>query len=306
MNKKISLDSAIKIIEGEVIEIRGKRDSWFAEISPLAAAGEKSLCFCSVAGAAAEESLKKTKAAIVLCPRGVILSERSETTYLVVDNPRLCAAKLLKAFFVEPAKFGIHPSAIIGRKCRLGRISIAPYVVIDAGVEIGDGSVILAGAVIAEDAKIGKNTLIKSNAVVGQKGFGFEIDKNGKPFVIPHVGGVVVGSNVEIGANCVICRGTLANTVISNDVKIDDQVFVAHNVFVGPRTMIAAAAEISGSAKIGADCWIGPNCTVRDGISIGDNVLVGMGAVVAGSVPAGVVVAGNPARILRKNRRQSP
>ena len=301
MVKKISLDSIKKLLADEKIKIKGKKKIFFSKFSAIDEADKNSICFCKYKDERAKEILMKTRASIVLCPFGINLPKRKDITYILVNNPRLCFAKLLSKYYKPPVEFKIHPTAIIGKNSHLGRVSIAPYAVIGNNVRVGDGSIIFPNVVISDNIVIGRNVIIKPNTTIGQKGFGFEFDKNHIPIPIPHIGGVLIGDNVEIGANSTICRGTLSNTIISDFVKIDDDVFIAHNVHIGPRTLIIACAEISGSAKIGSDCWLGPNCSITNDITIGNKVLVGLGAVVIKSVPDKVVVAGNPARILRKN-----
>jgi UDP-3-O-[3-hydroxymyristoyl] glucosamine N-acyltransferase len=298
--EKHTLDEIIKTLEeeDEQIEIEGNKNAVFSKFSALSEADENSLSFCKHEGQEAVLALSKTRAAIVLCKPNVVLPEKSGTAFIKVKNPRLAFAKLMDRFIAPEAEFGIHPSAIIGKNCQLGKVSVGKYVVIGDNVSVGDGTMILVGAVISDNVKIGKNSLIKSNAVIGQKGFGFEYDKDHIPFSLKHVGGVVIGDNVEVGANSVVCRGTTSDTIISDHVKIDDNVFIAHNVRVGARTLVIAGAVVCGSARIGEDCWLAPNCSIMNNISVGDKAVVGLGAVVIKSVPAGAVVAGNPARIL--------
>lgn len=177
-------------------------------------------------------------------------------------NARQIFARSLRMYWPDPP-VGIHPTAVIDH-CRLGdRVDIGPH------------------------------------TVIGGRGFGFERDEDGSWFRIPHKGSVRIGDDVEIGACCVIARGTLTDTVIGDRVKIDDHVFIAHNVQVGSDTLIIAGAEISGSVNVGSDCQIGPQVTIREHLTVGDGAQIGIGAVVISDVPAGMVVVGNPARVLR-------
>lgn len=139
---------------------------------------------------------------------------------------------------------------------------------------------------------IGRNFKVKPGAVIGGEGFGFENDENGVPVRRPHIGGVVIGDNVEVGANTCIDRGTLDDTVISNNVKIDNLVHIGHGCEIGENTCIAAGAILGGGTIIGKNCWIGINATTMQHITIGDNVTIGMGAVVVKDVPSGSVIAG--------------
>lgn len=140
-------------------------------------------------------------------------------------------------------------------------------------------------------------------SVLGEQGFGLEPDSTGRYLRIPHVGGVQIGDDVEIGALVAIARGTVDDTVIDDGVRIDDKVFIAHNAHIGKNTLVIAQAEISGSVHIGDGCTIGPGAVIREHVTIGDGTLIGLGAVVVKDVPAHVVVAGNPARILRDRDR---
>lgn len=108
---------------------------------------------------------------------------------------------------------------------------------------------------------------------------------------IPNFGRVLIEDDVEIGSGTVIARGTLENTVIGENTKIDDQVYIAHNVQIGPSSMIVAQASITGSIKVRRQCWIGPNVSIRDRITKGDYSLVGVGAVVVKLVLANYTVA---------------
>ena len=153
--------------------------------------------------------------------------------------------------------------------------------------------------VIYDSTVIGNNCLIRSSTIIGEEGFGFERDKEQVPIRFPHIGRVVIGNNVEIGALSTVARGTLDDTWIGDNVKIDDHVHIAHNVHIGKNTIITACSEVSGSTSIGANSWLAPNCSIMNGISLGENVFVGLGAVVTKPVESGRVVVGNPARVLR-------
>jgi UDP-3-O-[3-hydroxymyristoyl] glucosamine N-acyltransferase LpxD len=300
---RISLSSIIKILAGQKFEIKGKKEAFFSKFCPIEKGEFESLTFCKYSGGKGMELICNSKASIIVCPLNIDFEEKNDKTYILVENPRLVFARIVSEISKKEQKCVIHKSAIIGRNCNIGKASIGEYAVIGDNVSIGDGSVILAHAVVGDNTTIGEKSLIKSNAVIGQKGFGFEYGQGHIPVAIPHIGTVKIGNNVEIGANTVIVRATLGATIISDDVKIDDLVFIAHNVEIGARTLVIACAEISGSVKIGVDCWLGPNCSIMNQIIIGNNVLVGLGAVVLHSVPDDLVVAGNPAKILRKNEK---
>jgi UDP-3-O-[3-hydroxymyristoyl] glucosamine N-acyltransferase len=166
-------------------------------------------------------------------------------------------------------------------------------------ISIGEGTVIHPGVRLNGPIKIGKNSVIKANSVIGGQGFGFARRLGYPPMAMPSLGGVIIGDNVFVGSNCTIDQGTFSNTIISSDVKIDNGVHIAHNVIVSPRTIITAHVEISGSTKIGSDTYIAPNVCIREGLEIGDNVLLGIGSTVVKDVPDNAVAFGSPARIMR-------
>jgi UDP-3-O-[3-hydroxymyristoyl] glucosamine N-acyltransferase len=227
---------------------------------------------------------------VVLVGRGKARGDRN--AYVEVDNPRLAFAIALGAFFVAPraaaiaASARILPGAIVDPSATIGE-----HAVIEGECVIGARTVIQHGAVLHAGSRIGADCMIAAGAVIGAPGFGYERDANGVPHHIPHLGGVVLGDRVHVGANSTIGRGTLSDTIIGDDTKIGGQVNVQHNVAIGRRVIIASQAQISGSAVIGDDCWLGPNCTIR-GVAIGDRATVGLGALVLSDLAAGASVMG--------------
>lgn len=248
-------------------------------------------------------SFPSETAILILCPIGTLaeLSLIPDGISLVeVENPRLAFAKVVGNFFVEKKKSFIHPSAIISDTATIHEsVFISANTIIADGVVIGENTVINNNVVISENVKIGNNCYIKSGAVIGEDGFGFDFESNGIPVRIPHIGSVVISDNVEIGSNTTIARGTLDNTIIQNDVKIDDQVFIAHNCNIGEGTLIISQAQISGSVSIGKFCWIGPNASIIQKVTISDKALIGIGAVVTEDVGISKKVMGLEAFELR-------
>jgi len=217
--------------------------------------------------------------------------------HVISPTPRLDFARAVKRFFVVEKPGGIAGTAVVSPFAQLGKgVGIGHFAVIGDRAVIGEGTEIREHVVIGEGVRIGRNCLIKANTVIGGEGFGFEFDEAGMPVRMPHLGRVIIGDNVEIGSLNAIARGTLDDTVIGDNVKTDDHVFIAHNVEVGDNTLIIAGAEVSGGVKIGRNVWIAPQATIRNQVEIGDGAVVGMGAVVTKSVAAGAVVIGNPAR----------
>ncbi len=216
---------------------------------------------------------------------------------MTAANPRLAYALAVRDCLRDEAEPEVASTAAVSDGAKIGdRVSIGHFCVIEDGVEIADGAFIDHHVVLRTGVSVGERTRIGSHTSVGGPGFGFEMDDEGHPVRLGHMGGVVIGSDVEIGSHVSIAQGTIEPTVISDHAKIDDCVFIAHNVHVGKSSFVIAGAEISGSVTIGERVWISPEVTVINKVSIGDDALVGIGAVVVRDVEENTVVAGVPAK----------
>ena len=153
---------------------------------------------------------------------------------------------------------------------------------------------------IYDQVSIGSDVTIHSGTVVGADGFGYEKDENGEVFKFPHIGGVIIENDVEIGANTCIDKGSLGNTLIKRGAKIDNLVHIAHNVEIGENTFVIANAMVGGSTKIGDNAWIAPSVSLMNGISIGKDVTIGMSSLVTKAIPDGETYAGSPAKPLKE------
>jgi len=239
---------------------------------------------------------------LILPPEAEGTSFNLDAAILAV-NPRLAFAQILAEYFQPRPSMSIAKTAQIGRNVKIGaNVTIGEYCVVGDDVMIGDHTELRHHVVIGRNVKIGKSCLVRSHSVVGEEGFGMEKDEKGRNFRIPHIGGVIIGNNVEIGALTTVCSGTIEPTSIADFVKIDDHVHIAHNCRIGTNTVVIACAEISGSVSIGKDAWFAPNCSVLNGVSIDDNAIIGIGAVVIKDCDAGGVYVGSPARLLRRNK----
>lgn len=227
----------------------------------------------------------------------VILHKDQSVNYsgnkLLTDDPYVCYAKASQLFNqlsdsiqeIDPSA-SIHASAKLGRDVSVGAnvvigegvviadgVSIAPNTVIEAKVQIGEASRIEANVTLSHDIKIGKRAHIYAGTVIGSDGFGFARD--GERYVkIAQLGSVILGDDVEVGANSSIDRGALDDTVIGNGVKIDNQVQIAHNVQIGDHTVICGCSAIAGSAIIGKNCVIAGAVGIINHVEIADGVTV--------------------------------
>jgi len=214
-------------------------------------------------------------------------------TALVADDPYLAYAKAAQLLFPAAVAEGIvHSSAVIGDNCRIDpSVSIGPHSTIGDNVTLDAGVVLGAGVIIERDCHIGAQTimearvtimsnvqmgqrcLIHSGAVLGSDGFGFA-QEAGHWIKIPQVGRVIIGDDVEIGANTTVDRGAIDDTIIEDGVKLDNLIQVAHNVHIGAHTAIAGCTGIAGSATIGSHCAIGGGVGITGHIEITDHVTI--------------------------------
>jgi UDP-3-O-[3-hydroxymyristoyl] glucosamine N-acyltransferase len=228
-----------------------------------------------------------------------------------VDNPRAAFIKIINNIFNvdkrsilgsgDGASTGISPTAIISESATIGsNCYIGNYAVVGKDCQIGNNTVIYDRAVIVQKCKIGSNCLIEPGVTIGADGFAYERDPATLELErFPHIGGVIIGNNVEICANSSIARGSLSDTVIGDGTKLDALVHVAHNVVIGRNCELTAGTIIGGSTTIGDICWTGLNSTLKNKIKIGNKVIVGAGALVIHDVPDEDIVAGVPAKSIK-------
>ena len=275
-------------------ELRGDGTTIVSCVAPIERADANSITF--LANQKLRHALEHTQAgAVVLSPA---LADATTLPCIVHPNPYAYYARLVGLLNpeVKPA-LGAHPSAVVessipdsvsvgpnavvGKNVVLGeRVRISAGSVIGDGVTIGDDGLIHPNVTVYRECRIGARVILHSGCVVGSDGFGFA--KDGDHWVkIPQIGRVLLGDDVEIGANTTVDRGALDDTVIGNCVKLDNQIQIAHNIQIGDFTAIAGCAGIAGSTKIGSRCTIGGAAMIVGHIEIGDNVHISGGALVA-------------------------
>jgi UDP-3-O-[3-hydroxymyristoyl] glucosamine N-acyltransferase len=289
-------------------QLRGDAQCRIDRAAPLAEAAPGAITFLT--NAKYKSYLSTTQASAVILR--ATDADECPCHALIVANPELAFSQVLNLLYPPPSlKPGIHPSSIIGDNCRIDESAvIGPGCVLEDGVEIGAHTVVQAATVIGKNSRIGAHgyiysrvtiysgvtmgdrVIVHSGAVLGADGFGLAHD--GQRWVkIPQVGGVVIGDDVEIGANTAIDRGALQNTVIGTGVKIDNLVQIAHNVKIGDHTAIAGCVAIAGSTEIGRHCMIGGGASINGHIKIVDGVILTGTAAVGQSIDeAGVYSSG--------------
>lgn len=210
-------------------------------------------------------------AAVIVQPKYIA---KCITAKLVTNNPRLALAKLLNLCESSQLRAAsIHASCVQGDNVKLGNnVTIEAGVVIGNNCSIGNNTVIKANVVLYDNTQIGNNCVIHSNTVIGSDGFGYAQDEADNWVKMPHLGGVVIEDNVEIGSNTSVDRGCIGDTIIKRGVIIDNLVQIAHNVVIGEFTAIAGCVAIAGSTAIGKRCLIGGASSIAGHLTIADNV----------------------------------
>ena len=283
-------------------ELRGDGEQMISGVATLAGAGASDVSF--LANNSYRSQLLDSKAgAVIVRPE---LADSVANAALVVVNPYLAFARTTQLFDNRPIlSSGIHPSAVVAATASIGRdVKIAANVVIGEHVILGDQCEIGAGSVIDDhcqlgvgcrlsanvslyhDVTLGDHVRIHSGAVLGADGFGFAPNQ-GRWEKIAQLGGVRVGNNTEIGANTCIDRGALDDTVIGDDVILDNQIQIAHNVRIGDGCAIAACTGIAGSTRLGRNCTIAGGVGIAGHLTIGDRAHIAAAALITQSIGDG-------------------
>jgi UDP-3-O-[3-hydroxymyristoyl] glucosamine N-acyltransferase len=221
----------------------------------------------------------------------------SDVTCFITDNPRLAFMRAVDRFFSRPRPApGIHPRAVVDASATIDpTASIGANCYIGADCVVGARSVLFPNVTLLDDVRVGADVTIASGTVIGADGFGYERNEDFELEKFPHIGGVVIEDNVEIGSNTSIDRGTLGDTIIRSGARIDNQCHISHNVDVGHHAAVIAQSMVGGSAVIGDYSWLAPAAIIMNQAKIGARATVGLGAVVVKDVPAGLTVMGSPA-----------
>ncbi len=298
------LKQLVESLGGQLI---GDENVAVSGIAPLDQAQSSHITFLTNAKFRSQAAATAAAALILSAADDAIIGSEFNGVRIVVDNPYVYFARVAQ-YFVDrnqlPRVLGIHSSAVVDVSAKIGQdVLIGPHVVIEADVVIGDRCVIDAGCFVGRGVKLGDDThlfarvtlhamceigargIVHSGAVIGTDGFGFAND-NGAWLKIPQTGRVMIGNDVEVGANTTIDRGALSDTVIEDGVKLDNQIQIAHNCHVGAHTAMAACVGIAGSVTIGKYCSIGGAAMISGHLTIADHVHISAGSFVLKSISA--------------------
>lgn len=261
--------------KGFVYEFKGDRDTDIDRFSSLRQYRKGSLTWIK-----SSKNLREWNGTDITClvlQKGVDLPAEN---MILVENAKEVFFYILKTFWKRPGVLSeIGKGTIIGKNVILEKgVSVGYHCTLDGCIRIGEGTIIENHVTLVNDITIGRDCVIHSGAVIGTDGFGYVFDENKVPVKVEHFGGVTIGDRVEIGANSCIDRGTIDDTVIENDVKIDNLVHIAHNCQVGEGVLLVAGAVLCGSSAVGSCSYVAPGGIVKEQIRVGENSFIGMGA----------------------------
>lgn len=300
MREPLTLSEIAAQLGGRIV---GNAQCRISQVGSLASASAQQISFVAQRRHLGE--LERTRAGAVILSAS--FEQLTELPRIVADDPYLYFARVSQLLNPKSACVaGVDPAAQVHPLAKVaGSARVEAGATVGAAAEIGERAWIGAGCHVGDDAKIGADSRLFPNAVVyarcilgarvvlhagaviGADGFGYARD--GQSWVtIPQIGRVLIGDDVEVGANTTIDRGAIDDTVIEDGVKLDNQIHVAHNVHIGAHTAIAACVGIAGSAVIGRNCEIGGAAMIHGHIRIADGSRVSPGTLVSRSVRRGV------------------
>lgn len=323
--KSLFAPAATKMTAGQLaekfgLELRGDKNTIIRGVAPIADARPGQLAFYSTEQNSAAfkilpiSVLENTRASVILVQPEMASHAPAGRTLLITDTPRGYIVKILGEIYREKPRFGISHDAniehgVFFRKKRT--VYVGPFATIERGaviepdvkiypnafigrnVTIGRGTIIKSGAHI-ENATIGADCIINANAVIGKDGFGYT-RQDGHNVFIPHVGRVVLGDRVSVGANTCIDRGAMTDTRIGDGTKIDNLCQVAHGVVIGAECFLAAGVGLAGGTVVGDRTLLGGHVGVSNGVHIGNDVEVGAQSGVLRDIPDNDRQVGFPA-----------
>ena len=310
--KSFKLGELAEILE---VELKGDSNKELSGMGSLENSTNEEISF--IAKKSYKSELAKTQAGAVICSEE--FSQFYEGNKLICSNPYLIYARCTRLFKQRPeVEKGISNLAEVHKMAKVSESAcVSGFVTISSDATIGDNVVLMPGTFVGEGSVIGKDSIIYPNTsiydhveigsdciihagvVIGSDGLGFA--KEDKTWVkIEHLGRVLIGNDVEIGSNSTIDRGSVGDTVIGNNVKIDNQVHIAHNVNIGENCVITGQVGFAGSSSIGSNVLVGGQAGISGHLKVGNNVQIGGGSGVIKNIPDNTKVMGYPAKDIRR------
>lgn len=294
----ISVDGICETLGPMALRVAGDTGRMLKVARPLNQAEPGALTYVKPSfSAEAIVALNLRDVALICSEEQAAALPAKDITTIATPNARLAFMRAVQKHFSRPRPAqGVHPRAFVDPTAIIdASASIGPHCFVGAHCVIGARTVLYPNVTIMDHVQIGEDVTINSGTVIGADGFGYERNELFELEKFPHIGGVVIEADVEIGSNTSIDRGTLGNTIIRQGTRIDNQCHISHNVEIGRHCAVIAQTMIGGSARIGDFSWLAPASIIINQAKIGERSTVGIGAVVTKSVPDGATVMGSPA-----------
>jgi UDP-3-O-[3-hydroxymyristoyl] glucosamine N-acyltransferase len=318
--KSYTLQQINEILKGEIV---GNSTQNITAPEQLDLASDTEISF--VGNKKYEKFWITSKACVAVVNQDIAIEPGENRAFIKVKNADLAMSQVLEMYAPPTPLFktNIHKTAIIDETATIGNgtrigagtyigpkviigdnVTIYPNVTILDECTIGQNTVIWSGTVIRERCHIGKDCIFHPNATIGADGFGFRPDPERGLVKIPQIGNVIIGNNVEIGANSCVDRGKFSSTVLGDGCKIDNLVQIGHNSKLGKFCIMAGNSGLAGSVTLGNGVIIGGSASIKDHTTIGDGAIVGAGSGVTGDIEAGKTMLGYPAVEAREALKQ--
>jgi len=309
--KKYTIQEINEVLNGIIV---GETTHLISAPEQLELASETEISF--IGNKKYEKLWGNSKACAAIVNEDVTIEPGTNKVFIKVKNADLAMSQVLELFVPAPPLFSheIHPTAVvdasatigngtrIGANCYVGPnvvlgecVTLYPNVTILDESTIGKNTVIWSGAVVRERCHIGNYCILHPNCTIGADGFGFRPCPERGLAKIPQIGNVIIGNNVEIGANSSVDRGKFSSTILGDGCKIDNLVQIGHNSKLGKFCIMAGNSGLAGSVTLGNGVIIGGSSSIKDHLTLGNGVIIGAGSGVAADVPAGKTMLGYPA-----------
>ena len=318
--KSFTLSQINEILKGEIV---GNTTQNITAPEQIETASNTEITF--IGNKKYEKFWPNSKACLAVVNDNIAIEPGENRAFIKVKNADLAMSQVLEMYAPPTPLFRseIHKTAIIdetatigngtriGANCYFGpnviiaeNVTIYPNVTILDDCTIGKNTIIWSGTVIRERSIIGTDCIFHPNATIGADGFGFRPDPERGLIKIPQIGNVVIGNNVEIGANSCVDRGKFSSTILGDGCKIDNLVQIGHNSKLGKFCIMAGNSGLAGSVILGDGVVIGGSASIKDHTTIGAGAMVGAGSGVTGDIEAGKVMLGYPAVEAREALKQ--
>lgn len=301
----IPIGKIIEYIKDDIVEIKGE----FSKKDPIkyikipTEVDIFTLDWINAMKLEKQKMAEQSTAKYIIADVSIVFSDficNSNKVLIYVKSPKYVIAKVANEFFDKKLPIGIHSSASIDSNAKIGSGVYVGANCIIGNCEIGNNVKLHGNNYIYDNVKISHNVEIHAGTVVGSEAHNFVENSEKKRIKFPHLGGVIIGEDVVIGAQTVISRGVLGNTVINNGTKISQLVFIGANNSIGKNCAIRPNVMTSGSVVLEDNVILGSSATIREQCRVGADSIIGMGAVVTKSIPKGETWVGNPARKMIK------